>query len=143
MDVDDLVLGAAFVALLSLGALSVAFVLTAILAGQRVRVIAPRTRTPAEQKALILLKEWLSPAQRARFESYGHFEVIGSRTGKRYRIRGNRVVNIDELDERGLLVATWCFGPDGSLPMGDIMLAQKIALENDEEAALAIAIRHR
>jgi hypothetical protein len=42
-----------------------------------------------------------------------------------------------------LLVATWCFGPEESLPMGDILLAQKIALENDEEAALAIAIRHR
>jgi hypothetical protein len=137
----DFVLGAAFVALLILGALSVAFVLTTILARQRVRVITQRT--PAERKALILLKEWLSPAQRARFESYGHFEVVGSRTGKRYRIRGNRVVNIDELDERGLLVATWCFGPEESLPMGDILLAQKIALENDEEAALAIAIRHR
>jgi hypothetical protein len=137
MDVDDLMLGAAFDALLILGALSVAFVLTATLAGQRVRVSAPRTPTPAEQKALMLLKERLSPCQRARFESYGHFEVIGSRTSKRYRIRGNRVVNID--DERGVLVVTWCFGPERSLPMGDIMLAQKIALENDEEAALAIA----
>ena len=48
----------------------------------------------------------MSPAQLARFESYGHFEVIGSRTGKRYRIRHNRVVNIDELDERGVQVAT-------------------------------------
>ena len=48
----------------------------------------------------------MSPAQLARFESYGHFEVIGSRTGKRYRIRHNRVVNIEELDERGVQVAT-------------------------------------
>jgi hypothetical protein len=85
----------------------------------------------------------MSPAQLARFESYGHFEVIGSRTGKRYRIRYNQVVNIDELDERGAQVATWCFGPEGNLPRGDIMLAQKIALENDEEAALAIAVQHR
>ena len=134
-------LGAAFVSLLILCALSVAFVLTAILEGHRAQVSRPRTA--AEQKALTLLKEWLSPAQLARFESYGHFEVIGSRTGKRYRIRYHRVVNIDELDERGAQVATWCFGPAGSLPRGDIMLAQKIALENDEDAALAIAIRHR
>jgi hypothetical protein len=136
-----LVLGAAFVSLVILCALSVAFVLTAILEGHRAQVSRPRTA--AEQKALTLLKEWLSPAQLARFESYGHFEVIGSRTGKRYRIRYHRVVNIDELDERGAQVATWCFGPAGSLPRGDIMLAQKIALENDEDAALAIAIRHR
>jgi hypothetical protein len=135
------VLGAAFVSLLILCALSVAFVLTAVLDCDRAHVSKPRTA--AEQKALVLLKEWLSLAQLARFESYGHFEVIGSRTGKRYRIRYNRVVNIDELDERGAQVATWCFGPEGSLPRGDIMLAQKIALENDEDAALAIAIRHR
>src|SRR5436190_20329684 len=32
-----------------------------------------------------------------------------------------------------------CFGPEGELPLGDMMLAQKIALENDEEAALALA----
>ena len=134
-------LGAAFVSLLILCALSVAFVLTAILEGHRAQVSRPRTA--AEQKALTLLREWMSPAQLARFESYGHFEVTGSRTGKRYRIRYNQVVNIDELDERGAQVATWCFGPAGSLPRGDIMLAQKIALENDEDAALAIAIRHR
>ena len=83
-----------------------------------------------------------TPAQLARFESYGHFEVIGSRTGKRYRIRHNRIANIDQLDERGAQVAIWCFGPEGNLPRGDVMLAQKIALENDEDAALAIAIRH-
>jgi hypothetical protein len=136
-----LVLGAAFVTLLILGALSVAFFLTAILGCHRAHVRKPRT--PAEQKALTLLREWLSPDQRARFESYGHFEVTGSRTGKRYHIRHDWVVNIDELDERGAQVATWCFGPEGSLPRGDIMLAQKIALENDEDAALAIAIRHR
>jgi hypothetical protein len=137
----NFVLGAGFVGLLIFGALSLAFFLTAILDCDRAHVSKPRTA--AEQRALVLLKEWLSPAQLARFESYGHFEVIGSRTGKRYRIRYNRVVNIDELDERGAQVATWCFGPAGSLPRGDIMLAQKIALENDEDAALAIAIRHR
>ena len=132
-------LGAAFVALLILCALSVAFVLTANLGCHRAQVSRPRTA--AEQKALTLLREWMSPAQLARFESYGHFEVIGSRTGKRYRIRPNLVVNIDELDERGAPVATWCFGPEGDLPRGDIMLAQKIALENNEQAAIAMANR--
>jgi hypothetical protein len=112
----DFVLGAAFVALLILCALSMAFFLTAILGCHRAHVRKPRTA--AEQKALALRKEWLSPAQRSRFERYGHFEVIGARTGKRYRIRHNRVVNIDELDERGTQVATWCFGPEGSLPRG-------------------------
>lgn len=134
-------LGAGFVALLIFGAISLALFLTAILASHQAHVSKPRSA--AEQRAVALLREWLSPAQLARLERYGYFEVIGSRTGKRYRIRYNRVVNIDELDEHGRQVVTWCFGPEGGLPRGDIMLAQKIALENDEDAALAIAIRHR
>jgi hypothetical protein len=121
--------------------MAVAAILTSILASHRVGLREPRT--PVEQRALALLREWLSPAQRAGLETRGYFEVIGSRSGKRYRIRHNRVVNIDELDERGCRVTTWCFAPEGSLPMGDIMLAQKIALENDEDAALAVAIQHR
>jgi hypothetical protein len=32
-------------------------------------------------------------------------------------------------------------GPEGELPIGDVMLAQKIALENDEQATLALANR--
>jgi hypothetical protein len=32
--------------------------------------------------------------------------------------------------------------PEGDLVPGDVMLAQKIALENNERAALAVAIRY-
>jgi hypothetical protein len=96
-----------------------------------------------EKKARALLKEWLSPAQLAQYKSKGHFEVTGSHSGKRYRIRRGRQMNIDELDERGTRVAVWCFGPEGQLPAGDVMLAQKIALETEEQAALAVVNRSR
>ena len=33
----------------------------------------------------------------------------------------------------------WCFVPEGNLVPGDVMLAQKIALETDERGALAVA----
>jgi hypothetical protein len=69
----------------------------------------------------------------------GHFEVTGCHSGKRYRIRSDRQLNVDELDKRDRTVAVWCFGPDGHLPIGDIMLAQKIALETDEYASLEVA----
>jgi hypothetical protein len=95
----------------------------------------------AEQKAVALLKQWLSSAQLAQYESNGHFEVTGSHSGRRYRIRRGRQMNIDELDEHGAQIAVWCFGPEGYLPVGDVMLAQKIALETDEHAALAVANR--
>jgi hypothetical protein len=39
------------------------------------------------------------------------------------------------------LAVVYCFGPEGELPIGDVMLAQKIALENNEQAVLALANR--
>jgi hypothetical protein len=50
-------------------------------------------------------------------------------------------MNIEELDEGGARVAVWCVHPEGTLALGDITLAQKIALETNERAALAIAGR--
>jgi hypothetical protein len=32
------------------------------------------------------------------------------------------------------VVAKWCFGPRGNLVVGDVLLAQKIALETELEA---------
>jgi hypothetical protein len=98
-------------------------------------------RGGAEEKAGALLKEWLSPAQLEEYEKNGHFEVTGGHSRKHYRIRRTRQMNVDELDQYGVRSAAWCFGPEGELPIGDVMLAQKIALENDEMAALALANR--
>ena len=82
-------------------------------------------------------------SKRATLESYGHFEVRGSHTGKCYRIRRGRSMNIDEVSKEGDLGSVWCFGPVGHLPLGDVMLAQKLALETDEQATLAVANRSR
>jgi hypothetical protein len=46
-----------------------------------------------------------------------------------------------ELDSRGRVVTQWCFAPQGELAVGDVMLAQKIALETMERTALAAANR--
>ena len=88
------------------------------------------------KKGLALLKKWLTPAQLAQ---YPYFEVTGGRSGKHYRIRPTRQMNVDELDQHGARTVSYCFGPEGELPIGDVMLAQKIALENDEQAALAVS----
>ena len=68
--------------------------------------------------------------------------VVINFTGKRYRIRSGRQMNVEQLDECGHLVATLCFLPEKYVPVSDVMLAQKIALESDEPAALSVAIRH-
>ena len=86
---------------------------------------------------------WLSPHQRAQFDDKNYFEVVGCDSQKRYRIY-NRVTygetpNVYEIDDAGQSKVAWCFLPAGRLVAGDILLAQKIALETDEHNALAVA----
>jgi hypothetical protein len=94
--------------------------------------------TEAEERSQHLLRSWLSPEQLADYDTFGHSTVVGSDTGKRYRILRGRVFNIQELDAGDREYCTWCFEPDG-VAMGDVNLAQKIALENFENRALRVA----
>lgn len=100
---------------------------------------AAKEEKTVESRALQLLRSWLSLQQRLEFERKGYFDVVGCDTGKRYRIRRGTSGNVNELDEYGRLGIGWCFVPVGGLVEGDVMLAQKIALETDEERALSIA----
>jgi hypothetical protein len=95
----------------------------------------------AQERGLKLLKENLTAAQRRQYEKYGYFEVLGGKTGKRYRIRHGRQMNIEQLDRNGRRVCGWCFFPQGNLVSGDVMLGQKLALELFEGDALRIANR--
>jgi hypothetical protein len=97
----------------------------------------------AEEKSADLLRSWLNPEQAELWDCHRHFYVIGSDTGKSYRIKYGRAMNIEELDSGGNVVNQWCFGPQGNLAVGDVMLAQKIALETIEVEALAKANRNR
>jgi hypothetical protein len=133
---DDLLLAAASTLLLILCVFLSGLILSEI--GAQYRLGANRRRRHAERRASDLLKEWLSPTQRAQYECSGEFEVRGSHSGNRYRIRRAQQMNVDELDDRGRRIAVWCFLPE-DVPVGDVMLAQKIVLENDEPAMLRIA----
>jgi hypothetical protein len=59
----------------------------------------------------------------------------------KYRVHTGTRMNVHELDEAGRPKMGWCFVPSGSLVAGDIMLAQKVALEAFEYSALAAAKR--
>jgi hypothetical protein len=100
--------------------------------------VRPSTR---EERGLKLLREWLSREQRAQYDALDYFEVIGCHTGKRYRICHGIGANVFELDDAGLRRAGWCFVLKDPLVAGDVMLAQKVALETDERGALAVANR--
>ena len=90
-------------------------------------------------RGITLLREWLSTQQRRQLDSYDYFEVVGCDSGKSYRIQHGVCQNVLELDADGRPRMGWCFIPEGNLVPGDVMLAQKIALETDEWSALAIA----
>jgi hypothetical protein len=87
------------------------------------------------------VREWLSPEQRAEFDAKRYFDVIGCDGGKRYRIHYGATTNVHEIGDDGLPLVGWCFLPKGPLVAGDVMLAQKIALETYECSALAVANR--
>jgi hypothetical protein len=94
-----------------------------------------------EGRSLILLRRCLSSEQLKQFAAGGYFEVTGGDSRKRYRIHAGTSVNVCEVDEKGRRQVGLCFMPIGSLPLGDVMLAQKIALESCEREVRAIANR--
>lgn len=96
-------------------------------------------RSVAERKAMTLLRSWLTPEQDKQWAARREFDVVGCDTGARYRITYRAMMNVHQLDPAGRTVAQWCFAPEGGLVPGDILLAQKIALETMETKALAIA----
>ena len=95
----------------------------------------------ARAKGLALLKENLTPAQRAQYEQHRYFDVKGGTTGRTYRIHHGRQMNIHELRKNGKPKCGWCFLPAGGLVAGDVMLAQKTTLEVAEHEALRVANR--
>jgi hypothetical protein len=117
---------------LPLGVLTTLAVLTCALAFGHIRDVSQRRI--AEEKGLVLLKQWLSPAQLAQYEKSNYFEVTGGDSGKRYRIRSTHQMNVDELDERGLRSVSYCFGPEGVAV--EIWMKQKPT--QDQEIALRL-----
>src|ERR1700730_6906416 len=85
-----------------------------------------------EARGLRLLRSWLSPEQRAQLDARRYFDVIRCDSGKLYRIHYGVAANVNEIDAAGCPKVGWCFAPVGRLVAGDVMLAQKIALETNE-----------
>jgi len=92
----------------------------------------------AEKRAKALLLENLTEEQRVQYTTHGYFDVIGGRTGIRYRLWHRTMQNIEELDAWGDRVCVWCVHPV-DVPLDDVLLAQKIALELFELEALSVA----
>ena len=96
-------------------------------------------RSVASKRGLELLKANLTADQLNDFLTYRCFDVVGGSSGTTYRIRLAGAMNVEEVDQKGRCTRRLCFFPEGQLVDGDVMLAQKVALETFESEALAIA----
>jgi hypothetical protein len=96
-------------------------------------------RETAEQRSIRLLRAHLDALQRRQFDEHGWFEVVGGQSGRQYRVHRAYVTNVQEVGIDGACVQVLCFLPRGHLPLGDVLLAQKVALEVFEADALAVA----
>ena len=97
------------------------------------------TAAAAHTRGMELLAEHLSSAQRAQYDRFKYFDVVGGITGRRYRIRHGQALNIEVLNSSGHRVCVLCFVPEGHLPVWDVMLPQKLALETFEIEAIKVA----
>ena len=96
----------------------------------------------ARERGRRLLLANLTAVQRKQYSLFGHFDVLGGETGHRYRIRHADAMNIEEYDRNGTYLSRWCFAPVGKLVLGDVLLAQKLALELFESDTRAVANRY-
>lgn len=88
----------------------------------------------AEAKARVLLERALTQEQRRDLFARGYFYVKGKRFT--YRIREGHSGNVDALDARGCVISRFCAHPLGRVPFYDVMLAQKLWIETDENMFL-------
>ena len=94
----------------------------------------------ARTQSVALLREWLNPKQLEQYDRTGTFTVFGEATGTCYLINGNMTMfNVSALVDDCFEPPRLCFVPKGGLPIGDLLLAQKLALENDERSVFVAA----
>ena len=93
-------------------------------------------RAEAEARARKLLLRILTPGQREDYELHGYFAVQVARRG-RFWILPSTFFNVLHAETGNC----YCAVPRGEVPLLDVMLAQKLVLENDAEAFFAVANR--
>lgn len=95
-------------------------------------------RKEAERKAEKLLIEHLNNQQKKSYKKDKSFEMQ-SQSGRRFILCSARVRNVEELDETGGKMASFCIHPTESIPLADQLLMQKLMLENHEKDFMRIA----
>lgn len=91
----------------------------------------------AEARAMQLLLRMLDPVQHEELLRYGYFTVHVVSCGS-FRILRRSMFNVLNT-QTGI---SYCAGPDAAVPVPDLMLAQKLVLENEPARFFRVA-NHR
>lgn len=105
--------------------------------------IAPAARRRAEldlanRRAEDLLRRELTPEQIEDLEKKQCFYLESVTTKRRYRIDRGTHGNVKLLGPDGKIIGTYCVQPD-NVPVADVMLAQKLWIEGNEEGFEKVA----
>lgn len=96
-------------------------------------------RVAAQKKATELLLENLDAEQQIEFNQHKRFTVhVRGKVDQHYLIEYGYAGNV-KLFHKGKAIAKFCIHPAHNLPNEDVMLAQKLLLETNEEQFLKIA----
>jgi hypothetical protein len=98
----------------------------------------PLAEGEAEARATALLLRMLTPAQRKEFEGHGHFTVEVAGRG-RFCILPSNFFNVLHIETGDC----YCAVPKTHFPLPDLMLCQKLLLENNPEQFFQVANRRR
>ena len=95
-------------------------------------------RDNAAWKAHELLLRHMTPRQRDDYEWEERFRVT-TRRGHRYVIGKAYCQNVVRVSRRGKPMRVYCLSVAGGVPLGDVLLAQKLMLDADERQFLKVA----
>lgn len=98
----------------------------------------PLAEGKGEAQATALLLRMLTPAQREEFDGHGYFTVEVAGRG-RFCILPSNFFNVLHIETGDC----YCAIPKIHFPLADLMLCQKLLLENDPERFFQVANRRR
>jgi len=95
-----------------------------------------------KEKAERLLCEHLTEEQEQAWKE-NRAIFVTAKSGRRFKIKEGRAGNIEEINTEGKAIRSFCVHVEPhNVPDADNVLAQKLALEHNEEALLRVANSH-
>lgn len=90
----------------------------------------------ARERAMALFESKLLEGEREQWAANQYVDVAGSETGRVYRIKGGSSSGNVKIMDGERVVESLCAAPSGTIPLGDKLLGQYLAIKFDERSFL-------